>query len=94
MPTIYSLLDNMLDTGLSEFEFWNMTIGEIERYADSYKRREEARLKELERIAAEESIQNGIYSSWVNLNENNEENECFKIGSKHFCFCNHSFNNS
>ena len=46
MPTIYSLLDNMLDTGLSEFEFWNMTIGEIERYADSYKRREEARLKE------------------------------------------------
>ena len=46
----------------------------------------------IERIAAEESIQNGIYSSWVNLNENNEENECFKIGSKHFCFCTHSFN--
>ncbi len=46
MPTIYSLLETMLDAGLSEFDFWNMTLGEIERYADSYKRREEARLKE------------------------------------------------
>ena len=46
----------------------------------------------IERIAAEESIQNGIYSSWININDNNEEIECFKIGSKHFCFCSHSFN--
>ena len=46
----------------------------------------------IERIAGEESIQNGIYSSWVNINEKDEEIECFKIGSKHYCFCSHSFN--
>lgn len=46
MPTIISLLETMLDTGLSEQEFWNMTLDEIERYAASYKRKEEIRLKE------------------------------------------------
>ena len=45
----------------------------------------------IERIAAEESIQNGIYSSWINVNIKNEEIECFKIGSKHYCFCTHLF---
>lgn len=51
--------------GLSEFDFWNMTLGEIERFAKSYKRREEKRLKEKAflyyRLADLIGISNGRY---------------------------------
>ena len=40
------MLDNALDCGLSEREFWDMTIGELERYIDSVHRMEVHRLKE------------------------------------------------
>lgn len=40
------MLDNALDLGLSEAEFWNMTIGELDRYVSSKKRQEIHRLKE------------------------------------------------
>jgi hypothetical protein len=40
------MLDNALDWGLSEHDFWNMTLGELDRYIDSRKRQEEHRLKE------------------------------------------------
>jgi hypothetical protein len=46
MPSIYELLDNMLDIGMDEFTFWEMTLAEIERYAKSYQRREKNRLRE------------------------------------------------
>lgn len=29
------MLDNALDLGISEFEFWNMTLGELNRATDS-----------------------------------------------------------
>lgn len=44
------MLDNALDIGISEREFWDMTIGELERLSDSYKRRETIRLKEKARL--------------------------------------------
>jgi hypothetical protein len=40
------MLENALDMGISEHEFWNMTIGELERKADSQQRLEKNRLKE------------------------------------------------
>lgn len=40
------MLDNALDWGLSEHEFWNMTIGELERFTASQQRLEKHRLKE------------------------------------------------
>ncbi len=40
------MLDNALEGGLSEHEFWNMTIGELDRFKDSKKRQEEHRRKE------------------------------------------------
>ena len=40
------MLDNALDWGLSEREFWNMTIGELDRYVSSKQRQQEFRLKE------------------------------------------------
>lgn len=40
------MLDNALDCGLTEEQFWNMTIGELERFIDSKQRQEEHRLKE------------------------------------------------
>ena len=40
------MLDNALDCGLSEQEFWNMTIGELDRYLSSRQRQELHRLKE------------------------------------------------
>ena len=40
------MLDNALDWGISEHDFWNMTLGELDRYIDSKKRQEEHRLKE------------------------------------------------
>ena len=35
---IYRWLDSALDYGLSEFDFWNMTLAEINRAVDSKKR--------------------------------------------------------
>ncbi len=40
------MLDNALDWGLTEHEFWNMTLGELDRFLDSKQRQEEYRLKE------------------------------------------------
>jgi hypothetical protein len=40
------MLDNALDWGLSEHEFWSMTVGELERFVDSKQRQQEHRLKE------------------------------------------------
>ena len=35
---IYKMLNNALDYGLKESEFWEMTIAELDRYIDSRKR--------------------------------------------------------
>ena len=35
---VYQWLDNALDYGISEFDFWNMTIAELTRAIDSKKR--------------------------------------------------------
>lgn len=43
---IWKMLDNALDYGLSEEQFWNMTVGELDRYVSSRQRQEEHRLKE------------------------------------------------
>jgi hypothetical protein len=40
------MLDNALDCGISEQEFWNMTIGELDRFIDSKQRQEKHKLKE------------------------------------------------
>lgn len=40
------MLDNALDYGLSEKEFWEMTFSELDRFIDSKQRQEEYRLKE------------------------------------------------
>jgi hypothetical protein len=40
------MLENALDYGISEHDFWEMTIGELERKAESCKRLEKHRLKE------------------------------------------------
>jgi hypothetical protein len=40
------MLDNALDWGLTEEEFWDMTIGELDRFLDSKQRQETYRLKE------------------------------------------------
>lgn len=40
------MLDNALDWGLSEQEFWNMTVGELDRYVSSRQRQEKHKLKE------------------------------------------------
>ena len=40
------MLENALDYGISEETFWNMTIGELERKAESCKRLEKHRAKE------------------------------------------------
>ena len=40
------MLENALDCGISEHEFWEMTIGELERKAESCRRLEKHRLKE------------------------------------------------
>ena len=40
------VLASALDIGLSEVQFWGSTIAELERLAESYERREQARLKE------------------------------------------------
>lgn len=40
------MLANALDMGLTELQFWGMTLAELERYTESFERREQARLKE------------------------------------------------
>lgn len=40
------MLDNALDYGISEQEFWNMTIGELDRKVSSCKRLDKHKLKE------------------------------------------------
>lgn len=43
---IYKWLDNALDSGITEYEFWNMTIAELERAFQSKRRIQEAKEKE------------------------------------------------
>ena len=43
---IYTMLDNALDYGISEFDFWNMTFAELDRLAASKQRVENFRAKE------------------------------------------------
>lgn len=43
---IYQCLDSALDCGLTEFDFWSMTIGEIKRAIDSKIRREKRELQQ------------------------------------------------
>lgn len=50
-PQMYSdhidvMLDNALDVGISEFDFWNMTLGEISRLFDSKARAKKAQDQE------------------------------------------------
>lgn len=40
------MLDNALDYGISEEQFWNMTIGELDRLVSSRRRVDKYRLKE------------------------------------------------
>lgn len=39
-------LDNFLDMGLTEFQFWDMTVAELNRYADSYQRVQKKKAQE------------------------------------------------
>lgn len=43
---VYKWLDNALDSGISEYEFWNMTLIELERAIASKRRMEKLRAKE------------------------------------------------
>ena len=43
---IYKWLDNALDYGISENDFWNMTLSELTRAINSKKRIDKARLQE------------------------------------------------
>lgn len=43
---MFKILGNALDMGITEKEFWNMTIAEIDRAAESYKRRYENEAKQ------------------------------------------------
>lgn len=43
---VEKMLDNALDWGIKEHEFWDMTIGELDRYFESQRRQELHRLKE------------------------------------------------
>lgn len=42
---VYKWLDNALDVGISEFDFWNMTLIELERAFKSAKRKQETEMK-------------------------------------------------
>lgn len=44
--TVEDMLIKALDTGLSENEFWDMTLAEIVRYAESQNRRKQQEYKE------------------------------------------------
>lgn len=39
-------LGNFLDMGLTEFQFWDMTVAELNRYADSYQRVQKKKAQE------------------------------------------------
>lgn len=43
---IYTMLNNALDYGISEAEFWDMTFAELDRLVDSKKRMEKYRAQE------------------------------------------------
>lgn len=43
---VYKWLDSALDMGLTEYDFWNMTIGEFDRYVESQRRLKEQELRE------------------------------------------------
>ena len=43
---IYKWLDNALDAGISEFDFWNMTLGELDRAIASKHRMIKAQAQE------------------------------------------------
>lgn len=43
---IYKMLNNALDYGISEFDFWNMTFAELDRLVDSKKRVEKLNAQE------------------------------------------------
>lgn len=43
---IYKWLDSALDSGISEYDFWNMTLGELERAIASKQRVEKMRAQE------------------------------------------------
>lgn len=44
--TIYAALDNALDYGISEHDFWNMTLAELDRLFRSKRRIEKQKLQE------------------------------------------------
>ena len=43
---VYKWLDNALDIGISEYDFWNMTIAELTRAADSKRRMQKEQAQE------------------------------------------------
>lgn len=43
---IYKWLDNALDIGIKEQDFWNMTLAEFDRYLESYKRTQKRKAQE------------------------------------------------
>lgn len=43
---IYKMLNNALDYGITEEEFWNMTFAELDRLVESKKRMDHFKLKE------------------------------------------------
>lgn len=43
---VYRVLDNALDYGISEFDFWNMTLAELNRAVESKKRLQKAEEQE------------------------------------------------
>lgn len=46
MDHVYKWLDNALDYGLSESDFWNMTIAELNRFVESQKRTQKREAQE------------------------------------------------
>lgn len=44
---IYKWLETALDYGITEYEFWNMTIGELTRLIESKNRMETRRIKQI-----------------------------------------------
>jgi hypothetical protein len=53
-------LETALDTGLSEFDFWNMTLAEINNHIESYKRVKH-------REAQEQATQNYILADLIGV---------------------------
>lgn len=43
---VYNWLENALDYGISEYDFWNMTLAELERALDSKRRIQKAEAQE------------------------------------------------